>query len=114
MEEHRIFYRLNEPFTLRFELGTETHTAKGKDLSGGGARFCFSQPMPLDEVVALVLVLSEDAAPVRCQAKVVSCLPGEETGRFDVGLTFLDLTARDRDRLLTHIGQKRQQSLENI
>jgi hypothetical protein len=82
--------------------GGQSLPIRTRDLSRGGMCFALSNPLPVGDVLEMSLSLVSDkdqrSAPLGVRARVVWCTPLTD-GRFQIGASFLGLTAEQRSYL---------------
>ncbi len=79
------------------------------NISGNGLKFNSQQPMVMDSVWRLRILLFPDCVGFVCLAKVVSCEPAAKG--FEVALEFCDILQQDQDALVKHITQLQSEQL---
>ena len=106
--EGRRFPRVDEECFVTFRRArgeSQEYRTLTKNISLEGA-CCIrlAQPLPDGERMDLQLLLRGETRPVGLRAEVVWCrtAPSDEGG-YDLGLRFLGMTGRERERLRAHI-----------
>ena len=98
-------YRLG---SVRIKLHTPEKTVLNyletyvvKDISLGGMRIEAQQEALVGTIFFLDLLFAENERPINCNGKVAFCneAPGSTSGRYSVGVEFIDMGAEDTLRL---------------
>lgn len=77
-----------------------------KDISGGGLGIVTSDRYKIDDMCEVILDLENDKK-VRIHGKIVrSLLCERESGKYDTGLTYEEISSRDRDAIIKFIFDK--------
>ena len=86
------------------------HETKSVNISGGGLSIVASEPLADDARLIIDMVLLPSHDPMRVFGKVVYCRE-QETGQFDIGVEFIEIRNRDRERLIRHTLQRQAEQI---
>lgn len=67
-----------------------------RDMSLQGAQFEGHLPMPLDSEVRLAVEVEGRKTPLYCVARVVRCRPTQKEQWFEIGVSFVEISDKDR------------------
>jgi c-di-GMP-binding flagellar brake protein YcgR len=70
-----------------------------RDLSLEGALFECSSPIELDSLIRLAVDVEGHASPIYCSGRVVRCLPTTREGWHNLGVSFTEVSDKDRAEL---------------
>jgi c-di-GMP-binding flagellar brake protein YcgR len=109
-------YIPNELIILdKFEYSTEfiveedsvIFKALTKDLSGGGARIYTKVNIPIDQIIMFRTILENE--PLILKGKVVRNITlNDGTYKHDLGISFIDISEKNRNRIISHIFKKQR------
>ncbi|MBF0384699.1 MAG: PilZ domain-containing protein [Candidatus Omnitrophica bacterium] len=106
-----VFYRLFEaPWDICQEVGTQEFEGSALDLSELGMGIACQHSFPADVRLKISFILSrcDDEGiisfkdPVEVKARVCYCLPNDN-GQFRLGVSFLEITTKERYSLASFI-----------
>jgi len=117
--QKREYFRVNTEVSLQYQLaaGTEPHEISDTsvNLSGGGIRFPIEGRVRLRDRVAVRLCLNGlPEVDAECTGRVVR-IDENPDGKMEIALTFIEISPRDRDRIISHcFAQQREQLRKRV
>jgi c-di-GMP-binding flagellar brake protein YcgR len=99
-------FRIKVPVYIEIDGGTfrKTIHLESRDVSGGGLAFDTSRKIPLNAKSKVVVSkLGEVSEPAMIYGRVAHRSKDPATGRYTVGLEFIEFVNVSREELLTHI-----------
>jgi len=101
--ERRRYFRVKTELPIRVVdrsvEDAEEQILVSRDISAGGASIISGNPVPEGHELSITIDLRDGHEPFKCAAAVVRCRPyGKD--RYELGLSFRDVSERDADRLV--------------
>jgi c-di-GMP-binding flagellar brake protein YcgR len=107
--------RIKVPVYIEIDGGTfrKTIHLESRDVSGGGLAFDTSRKIPLNAKSKVVVSkLGEVSEPAMIYGRVAHRSKDPETGRYTIGLEFIEFVNVSREELLAHIEKWAQELTE--
>lgn len=106
IKERRRFVRLNAAVDIQYSFleaePSERLNAKSKDISAGGICFISGEGIEKDKILVLSINLSDDPSPIMAKGRVAWVNPfeiGGEGKHYDIGIEFIEIESRDREKI---------------
>lgn len=108
MQEKRKFVRIQWPIVVQYKTLEEPYTKDqivGSDISEGGVSFISYERLQKGTKLEMQIQVPFDSLPLFAKGKVawVRTIGEEHEKTFEVGLEFLEVDPRDRNRLKTYL-----------
>jgi len=109
----REHVRVKTFLDVEWALPEEDSLEKGimVDISGGGAGIVTGKPVEEDALILLRFELPLKNRPLQMSVKAVvrRCQPMPEHGKYLLGVSFQEITERDRDQVIEYVFQKQRE-----
>ncbi|TAM57983.1 PilZ domain-containing protein [bacterium] len=103
--EGRAYFRAAVSIPARYAVDGRTGYAEGwiNDLSGGGVKLVTEEDLPAGGVVMLRFKLPESSEPIDARGRVVLSYRDCPRGSYALGVTFVAIDARQRERIVRYV-----------
>lgn len=112
--DRRFFPRLHNKLNLKYKIVKSPQKILSeqppseqfsilKNISAGGILFVVFQQLPIGTILDINFELLDREEPITCLVKVVRIERIGKDKSYEIGACFLDLSAKDRTRLLKYV-----------
>ena len=107
LQEQRKWIRLECRVPVHYRIDSENTFKAGlaRDISEVGVKFEANEQIPLGTILRLAIQLPLHVRPLKTRAEVVSARKAETDGGYRVGVRFLDVRQRVKDRIARYIDE---------